>query len=67
MKMKKSKDKNDDDIKWALKYARELMSMDWRVRSDCALDGEFYGWYGLTPEEFIKKYSKEYEDESVGD
>lgn len=37
--------------------------MDWRVRSDCALDGEFYGWYGLTPEEFIKKYSKEYEDE----
>ena len=48
--MKKSKDKNDDDIKWALKYARE-----------------FYGWYGLTPEEFIKKYSKEYEDESVGD
>ena len=29
MKMKKSKDKNDDDIKWALKYARELMSMDW--------------------------------------
>lgn len=67
MKMKKSKDKNDDNIKWALKYARELMSMDWRVRSDCALDGEFYGWYGLTPEEFIKKYSKEYEDESMGD
>lgn len=54
--------KKDKNI---LREARHIMSIDWRVRSDCALDGEFYGWYGLTPEEFIKKYSKEYEDESL--
>lgn len=32
------------------------MSIDWRVRSDLALEGEFCLKYGITPDNYIKKY-----------
>lgn len=42
--------------KYILKEARDILSCDPWVRSDLALEGEFYCNYGVTPEEYIKKY-----------
>lgn len=43
--------KKDKNI---LREARHIMSIDWRVRSDLALEGEFYLKYGITPDDYIK-------------
>lgn len=45
--------KKDKNI---LEEARHIMSIDWRVRSDLALEGEFCLKYGITPDDYIKKY-----------
>ena len=45
--------KKDKNI---LREARHIMSIDWRVRSDLALEGEFCLKYGITPDDYIKKY-----------
>ena len=45
--------KKDKNI---LREARHIMSIDWRVRSDLALEGEFNLKYGITPDDYIKKY-----------
>ena len=53
------KDKYGHDIQIGLDQAKYILSLDWRVVSDLALAGEFFGNYGMTPKEYIKKYGNE--------
>lgn len=51
--------------KYILKEARYIMSIDWRVRSDLALGGEFYLKYGVTPADYIKEFGSEEEKKKL--
>lgn len=50
------KDKYGNDIEFGVEEAKYILSLDWRVRSDLALTGEFVENYHMLPEEYIKKY-----------
>lgn len=49
------KDKYGNDIECVVEEAKYILSLDWRVRSDLALTGEFVENYHMLPEEYIKK------------
>lgn len=44
-----------------LEEARRIMKVDWRTRSDLALEGEFNLKYGVSPRDYIEKYGTEEE------
>lgn len=50
------KDKYGNDVEFGVEEAKYILSLDWRVRSDLALTGEFVENYHMLPEEYIKKY-----------
>lgn len=52
------KDKYGNDIEFVVEEAKYILSLDWRVRSDLALTGEFVENYHMLPEEYIKKWGK---------
>ena len=58
---KRKLDDGGHNIEDALKEAHYVVDMkhrDWQTASDLALAGEFFEYYHLLPEEYIKKYER---------
>ena len=59
--IKRKLDDGGHNIEDALKEAHYVVDMkhrDWQTASDLALAGEFFEYYHLLPEEYIKKYER---------